>query len=91
MKVIRIDIYDNDTGELADSFIADRAFDFWGICWEEGTYNLWIQSGDVGTYCYEEIDGKWEENHDRPKPESIISRYDLREKESLDLSYPLPE
>ena len=62
-KIIRIDIHDNVTGELADSFFAERAFDFWGICWEEDTYNLWIQSGDVGVYCFEYTNGKWKKNN----------------------------
>lgn len=46
--MIQVDIYNAVTGEALSSFIPARASDFWGICWEEGSHNLWIQSGDTG-------------------------------------------
>lgn len=91
VEMVRVDVYDNETGELVDSFLTERAWDFWGICWEEGTYNIWIQSGDVGVYCFEETNGEWEKNYDLPLPDSIISPYDPKQTESIDWSYPLPE
>ena len=91
VEMVRVDVYDNNTGEMADSFITDRAFDFWGICWEEGSYNIWIQSGDIGVYCFEEIDGKWIKNFDMERPEGIISRYDWKQTELTTWTYPIPE
>ncbi|MDE5824678.1 MAG: hypothetical protein K2H91_08360, partial [Lachnospiraceae bacterium] len=47
INYVRVDVFDNESGELADSFYAERAWDFWGICWEKDSYNIWTQSADV--------------------------------------------
>lgn len=75
VSVIRVDVYDNNTNELLDSFIPARAMDFWGICWEEGTHRIWIQSADIGIYCYEFQDGSWVLNEGVERPESIVSKW----------------
>lgn len=56
---IRVTIYDSENKSIAESFLTERAFDFWGICWEPDSYNIWIQSSDVGTYCMCFEDGHW--------------------------------
>jgi len=53
VSAILVNVYDNNTNELLDSFYPARAQDFWGICWEDGTHRIWIQSADIGIYCYE--------------------------------------
>ncbi len=61
---IRVTIYDSVTDAVVDSFLTERAFDFWGVCWEPENYDLWIQSNDVGTYCMCFADGYWVKNED---------------------------
>lgn len=75
-SMIRVNVYDNSTGALLDSFKPARATDFWGICWEEGTHNLWIQSADIGIHCYSEANGKWILNESAARPEGIVSKWD---------------
>ena len=67
----------NDTNNMpVCSFTPCRKSDFWGVCWEKDSYNLWIQSGDVGVVCYSMKDGKWELNPDAVRPDYIVSKYD---------------
>lgn len=74
ISVIQVKVYDNNTNELLDSFVPARAFDFWGICWEEGTHRIWIQSADIGIHCYELQDGNWLLNENIERPDSIVSK-----------------
>jgi hypothetical protein len=53
-----------------------RKLDFWGVCWETDTYNLWIQSGDVVVICYRFEDGIWILDPDAKRPAYIFSKYD---------------
>ena len=76
VSVIQVEIYDNYTNELLDSFIPARAMDFWGICWEEGTHRIWTQSADIGIYCYELQNGHWVLNEDIERPDTIVSKWD---------------
>lgn len=81
-RQVIVDIKDNETGETVGSFSPARAWDFWGICWERDNYNIWIQSGDIGCYCYRYENGIWEcDWFDTERPDYIISKYD-RKKES---------
>ena len=57
-SMVIVDIHDAETGRLASSFIPARSSDFWGICWEDGTHNIWIQSGDIGVQCYAKVDAQ---------------------------------
>lgn len=47
ISYIVVDVYKTGNDEKMYSFSPARANDFWGICWEERTYNIWIQSADV--------------------------------------------
>ena len=58
------------------SFSPCRKSDFWGVCWEKDSYNLWIQSGDVGVVCYSKKDGEWVLNSEAVRPDYIVSKYD---------------
>lgn len=75
---VKVNIYDSKSNELLDSFYAGRAWDFWGICWERDSYNIWVQSGDTGVTCYLSEDGKWLRDvlNSVERPADIISKYD---------------
>lgn len=75
---VNVRIYSAD-GQLTDSFQPARASDFWGICWEHDTYNIWIQSGDIGVLCYSYEDGKWELDTSAARPDYVVSKYDHAE------------
>ncbi|MBR0463004.1 MAG: hypothetical protein IJJ23_01280 [Clostridia bacterium] len=59
VNYVQVTVYDSETDEAVDSFLTERATDFWGICWEADTYNIWVQSGDIGTYCMIWDNGVW--------------------------------
>ena len=73
---IVVTIYDAETDEFVGDFCPARSRDFWGICWESDSYNIWTQSADIGTYCYVYQDGKWIKDENAVRPEDIISKYD---------------
>lgn len=75
-KYIKVSIYESETNSLIFSFYPARALDFWGICWENDTYNIWTQSADIGIYCYKYEDEQWEIDYSAQRPEYIISKYD---------------
>ena len=75
IRFIDVKIYSaNNT--LIYSFQPARANDFWGICWEKDSYNIWVQSGDVGVICYSYDNKEWTVNTSAVRPAYIISRYD---------------
>lgn len=76
-NMIVVTVYDSETNKKIDSFSPARSMDFWGICWEKDSYNIWTQSADIGDYCFEYKNGKWV-RHDEymTPPDYIISRYD---------------
>ena len=74
-QMIVITLYSSDDNEVF-SFEPCRKLDFWGICWENDSYNLWIQSGDIGIKCYGMADEVWSIKDDAIRPDYIISKYD---------------
>ena len=78
---ITVSVYSSETDELIGDFEPARSWDFWGICWESNTYNIWIQSGDIGTYCYVYRDGEWVLDRNAERPEDIVSKYDKYKKD----------
>lgn len=75
LQVINVEIYTAD-GMLVGSFRPVRARDFWGICWEDDSYDIWVQSGDVGLLCYAYTDGEWKEDPTALRPDNVVSKYD---------------
>lgn len=73
---VRIRIYDSADGKELFSFDSVRRLDYWGLCWETNTNNLWVQSGDVGLVCYAFRDGEWVLYPDAVRPPEIVSKYD---------------
>ena len=47
-----------------------------GVCWEEDTYNVWIQSSPDGVCCYSYDGSGWAEDPEAVRPDYIISKYD---------------
>ena len=75
-RMIRVSVHEAASGELIAEFRPARALDFWGICWESDSYNIWIQSADIGIFCYRYEDGMWIEDWEIERPADIISKYD---------------
>lgn len=73
---IVVSIYEAETDEFVGSFCPARSRDFWGICWESDTYNIWTQSADMGIYCYAYQDGQWIRIENAVRPKDIVSKYD---------------
>ena len=71
-----VSVYLTESDELVFSFSPARAWDFWGICWESDSYNIWIQSGDIGTHCYAYEDDQWYVDANAVRPDDIVSKYD---------------
>ncbi len=83
--MIVVTVYNAETNAPAAEFRPARSMDFWGICWERDSYNIWAQSGDIGDYCWEYRDGTWERNVSLSRPDYIISRYDGRYRDHPEL------
>ncbi len=75
VRFVEISIY-NDEDKRVYSFVPARAVDFWGICWENDNYNIWIQSADIGVICYSCDNEIWTEDNTAIRPDYIISKYD---------------
>ena len=76
--VIVVSVYDAETDEFVANFCPARSWDFWGICWESDSYNIWTQSADIGIYCYIYQDGQWIRDENAERPEDIVSKYDKK-------------
>ena len=74
-QMIVVNIYSEDDNEVF-TFEPCRKSDFWGICWENDSYNLWVQSGDIGIICYTESDEVWSIDDSAVRPDYIISKYE---------------
>lgn len=75
-RFITVTVYDSDTDSAAGEFCPARARDFWGICWENDTYNIWTQSADIGIYCYRYDGEGWVRDESAVRPSYIVSKYD---------------
>ena len=75
---IVVTIYETKIDEEVYSFSPARAYDFWGICWESDTYNIWIQSSDIGDYCYKYDTDTWILDEKAQMPDYIITRHELQ-------------
>ncbi len=72
VRMVKVTVYLTETDEPVDTFYTARARDFWGICWERDSYNIWAQSGDIDVPCFEYRDGKWIKNWDMIRPPAYI-------------------
>lgn len=55
-----------------DSFTDSRGY--YGICWENDSYNIWVQSSS-GATCYSMKNNEWTRNDDASLPDYITGRY----------------
>ncbi|MBR4078863.1 MAG: hypothetical protein IKK29_01515 [Christensenellaceae bacterium] len=76
---VKVSVYLSADDSFVDSFIPARACDFWGICWESESYNIWIQSADIGIYCYKYETDTWTIDESAVQPDDIISKFDNRQ------------
>ena len=76
--VVLEEIIETETDEEVYSFSPARALDFWGICWENDTYNIWIQSSDIGDYCYKYDTDTWILDEEAQMPDYIVTRHELQ-------------
>lgn len=49
----------SEMGDSVYSFTAGNIDNFFGVCWEKDTYNLWILTSDNDAVCYKYADNKW--------------------------------
>lgn len=75
-RMVKVSVCLADTDETVAEFEPARVRDFWGICWEEDTYNIWARSADIGILCYAYHDGAWTLDEGAERPSYIISKYD---------------
>ena len=74
--MITLNVFDEKSDAKVYSFQPVRRWDFWGVCFENDNYNIWIQSGDIGIICYEYRDGKWHRSPDAVRPSYIVSKWE---------------
>lgn len=48
--------------------------DFYGVCWDKDSYDIWVQLKKEGIICYRFDDGEWEEDPEAEVPDYIIPR-----------------
>ena len=78
VNYVKVTVYDAENRLSVGEFTAARAMDFRGVCFEPGSWNIWVQSGDVGVYCMRYDDGRWVEDWEIEKPDAIVTREDLK-------------
>lgn len=73
ITVLDIRLTENDM--IKDSIVTGESVDFWGYCWEEDSYNIWVQSAETGVSCYV-FDGliSWELDETSEKPDYIVTK-----------------
>lgn len=74
--MIVVNIYSSEDDSEVYTFEPCRKMDFRGICWENDSYNLWVQSGDLGVLCYSMSDEVWTYDDSAVRPDYIVSKYD---------------
>ena len=78
-EYVYVYIADAESSEVRYVFRAERAFDFWGICWDRDSYDLWLQSADVGIYVMRYADGSWTRNFEAQQPDWLVTRWNVND------------
>lgn len=76
--MIEIQIFSTG-GDIVAEFQPCRSSDYWGICWEKDSHNIWVQSGDVGYVCYTQEGKEWVKAEGAVKPDYIHGKYENKE------------
>lgn len=76
--MVTVQIIDNETDAIVSSFKPCGKGEFYGICWENDSYNLWVQTDTSLVICYSMKESKWDWqiNENARKPDYIKGRYD---------------
>ena len=77
VDMVYVYIRDVQSEETVDVFRAGRMLDFWGICWDRDSHDIWLQSGDVGIFAMCCSDGKWVEDNAVQRPGWLVSRWEV--------------
>ena len=64
------------TQHAVGTVIANEATVTWTTHAENDSYNLWVQSGDLGILCYTMSDEVWTLDDSAVRPDYILSKYD---------------
>ena len=76
--MVTVQITDNETDSIVSSFKPCGKGQFYGICWENDSYRLWVQTDTSRFICYSMKESRWDWQIDEGarKPEYIKGRYD---------------
>ena len=73
---ITVNIYD-ENGSKVYSFAPCWKNDFQGICWENDSYNIWVQFHHVNVTCYRQTGSSWMKDESLRKPDYMIGITDM--------------
>lgn len=73
---ITVNIYD-ESGSKVFSFAPCWSNDFNGICWENDSYNIWVQFHHVNVTCYRQTGSSWMKDESLRKPDYMIGITDM--------------
>ena len=59
----------SETGDSIYSFTSGNVDNFFGVCWEKDTYNIWTLSLDKGMTCHEYDNEEWTLNESAALPD----------------------
>lgn len=74
--MIKIKVFNADDNKNVCTIDSERRLDFWGICWENDSYDLWTQSADVGLIRYKYESGIWAKDPEAIRPPEIVSKWE---------------
>ena len=76
--MVTVQIIDNETDSIVSSFKPCGKGQFYGICWENDSYRLWVQTDTSRFICYSIKESRWDWQMEEGarKPEYIKGRYD---------------
>ena len=76
--IVTVQIIDNETDSIVSSFKPCGKGSFYGVCWENDKYNLWVQTDTSYLICYSMKESRWdwEINKNARKPDYIKGRYE---------------
>ena len=75
VNIVYITVYSAENDLPVYDFYTTGSMDYQGVCFEPGTWNIWVQSGDLGVYCMKYGDGRWVKDTETPVPETITTRH----------------
>ena len=73
IPVVVVDIFSAADDVIKESIIIDTSSEFWGFCWEEDSYNIWIQTSE-GLFCYKKGVFEWVLDETAQKPDYIVEK-----------------